>query len=147
MRPEVRLLRTIALSSLFAGSLSTVIAQTPPPKPIPAPEKPTPQTPPPPAVKPVPPAEAPKPKIPGALKEYKEVVTDKAKTETGLFTVHRIDEKILYEIPVTALNKPMLWTTEVAELPAGSGCRVAQVLGAAAGHPDQIAVAIRACAP
>ncbi len=126
MRPKVRLLRTIALSSLFAGSLSTVIAQAPPPKPVPTPEKPAPQTPPPPtapppAVKVVPPADAPKPKIPGALKEYKEVVTDKAKTETGLFTVHRIDEKILYEIPVAVLNKPMLWTTEVAELPAGLG--------------------------
>ena len=116
--------------ALFAATLSAAaFAQPPTPKPMP--EKPVPQAPPPvppttppatpPPAKTTPPADPPKPKIPGALKDYKDVVTDKAKTETGLFTVHRIEDKILYEIPVAMLNRPMLWSTEVAELPAGLG--------------------------
>ena len=129
MRPTNRLMRNLTLTALFAATLSaSAFAQNQPPKTPPTPEKPAPQTPPtpapgqPPATKPTPPAaEPPKPKAPGALKEYKDVVTDKAKTETGLFTVHRIEDRILYEIPAAMLNKPMLWSTEVAELPAGLG--------------------------
>lgn len=55
----------------------------------------------------------------GELKKYDEVVTKDAKTTTGVFTVHRIDDKVLFEIPQDALGKLMLWTIEVAKGPAG----------------------------
>ena len=56
---------------------------------------------------------------PGELKAYKDVVTADAKSESGLFDVHRIGEKVLFEIPEKALGKVMLWTTEAAETPVG----------------------------
>lgn len=57
---------------------------------------------------------------PGALKPYKEVVTADAKTQQGVFLVHRIDEKILWEIPAEMLGRDFLWQTEIAEIPAES---------------------------
>lgn len=54
-------------------------------------------------------------------RKYEDVVTDKAKTEKGIFTVHRIDDKILFEIPASALNQEMLWQTEIAQVPTGFG--------------------------
>jgi hypothetical protein len=83
-----------------------------------------PQTPPPAAAKPADgkPADAkPAPPKPGALKPYSEVITAEAKSEAGVFTVHRIGEKVYYEIPPAMLNREMLWSTEIAELPAGFG--------------------------
>ena len=35
----------------------------------------------------------------GELKKYEEVITAKAKTSKGVFTVHRIDDKVYFEIP------------------------------------------------
>jgi hypothetical protein len=68
-----------------------------------------------------PPPPRPTPPKPGALKPYKDVVTAEAKTEKGVFTVHRIEDKLLFEIPESALNREMLWQTEIAQLPAGFG--------------------------
>ncbi len=56
---------------------------------------------------------------PGALKKYDDVITKDAKTLPGVFAVHRIDEKIYFEIPQDAFNKLMLWQLEVAKGPAG----------------------------
>jgi hypothetical protein len=61
------------------------------------------------------------PKKGGELKKYGEVITAKARTSQGVFTVHRIDDKVYYEIPPDAYDKLMLWTTEVAKAPAGVG--------------------------
>src|SRR5579862_1046332 len=58
---------------------------------------------------------------PGELKAYKDVITADAKSETGLFTVHHVGEKYYFEIPASALNKDMLWKTEVEQLSAGFG--------------------------
>ncbi|MCS6885222.1 MAG: zinc-dependent metalloprotease [Acidobacteriota bacterium] len=58
---------------------------------------------------------------PSDLKKYSEVVTEKAKTAKGLFSVHRIDEKVYYEIPQSLLGRDMLWNSEVAKLPVGVG--------------------------
>jgi hypothetical protein len=55
----------------------------------------------------------------GELKKYGEVITAKARTSQGVFTVHRVDDKVYYEIPTDAYGKLMLWTTEVAKAPAG----------------------------
>ena len=58
---------------------------------------------------------------PGDLKPYKDVVTAEAKSDPGIFTVHRIGDKILFEIPAAMLGKEMLTTTEIAQLPSGAG--------------------------
>jgi hypothetical protein len=55
----------------------------------------------------------------GELKRYAEVVTAQARSSQGVFAVHRVDDKVYYEIPATAYGKLMLWTTEVAKAPAG----------------------------
>src|SRR5262245_41219570 len=36
---------------------------------------------------------------PGELKKYEDVITEKAKTTKGVFTVHRIEDKVYFEIP------------------------------------------------
>ena len=85
---------------------ATVFAQTSPP-----PDPPVQQKEPPREQRPV--------QKPGELKPYKDVVTDEAKSQEGLFTVHRIGEKVLFEIPASTLGKEMLWATEVAQTPVG----------------------------
>lgn len=39
---------------------------------------------------------------------YRQVVTDRAVTQTGMFKVHRVGERLLFEIPASELNKEML---------------------------------------
>jgi hypothetical protein len=53
------------------------------------------------------------------MKKYDDVITKDAKTSPGVFLVHRIDDKVYFEIPADALGKLMLWTIEVAKGPAG----------------------------
>jgi hypothetical protein len=52
-------------------------------------------------------------------KKYDEVITKDAKTMPGVFAVHRIDEKLYFEIPEEAFGRLMLWRTEVAKGPPG----------------------------
>ncbi|MCA1594965.1 MAG: DUF5117 domain-containing protein, partial [Chloroflexi bacterium] len=54
-------------------------------------------------------------------KPYKEVITADAKSDTGLFTVHRLDDKVFWEIPAAMLNRDMLWQTEIEQVGAGHG--------------------------
>ena len=69
------------------------------------------------------------PPIAGALptppkagpKPYKEVITDKAKTQKGLFIVHKVEDKYYFEIPYTLLNKELLCITRYSKTPAGGG--------------------------
>jgi hypothetical protein len=42
------------------------------------------------------------------VKPYKEVITAKAVSDSGLFVVHKIDDKFYYEIPMGLLDKEML---------------------------------------
>ncbi|HSI72211.1 MAG TPA: DUF5117 domain-containing protein, partial [Fimbriimonas sp.] len=53
----------------------------------------------------------------GALKKYSEIVTKKAVSQSGLFKVHRIDDKVLFEIPESMLGRQLLLQAELAELP------------------------------
>lgn len=62
-----------------------------------------------------------KPKLKHGLKPYAEVVTKEAVTDKGLFDVHKIDDKYLYEIPFDKLNKDLLWVTRIVQLPSGLG--------------------------
>lgn len=50
-----------------------------------------------------------------APRPYNRVVTSEAETRPGLFTTHRIDDKLLYEIPREALNRDMLLVTQIAQ--------------------------------
>jgi hypothetical protein len=53
-------------------------------------------------------------------KPYKEVITEKAITQTGLFTVHKVEDKWFLEIPDTLFNKEILAITRFVKSPAGS---------------------------
>jgi len=52
---------------------------------------------------------------------YSRVVTSDAKTRDGLFKVHRIGQKLLFEIPKNQLNRDQLVVVEIAKTVAGSG--------------------------
>jgi hypothetical protein len=55
------------------------------------------------------------------IKPYDEVITKDAKTDAGLFYVHRVEEKVYYEIPQDGFDLPLLWVSQIAETQAGHG--------------------------
>ena len=54
-------------------------------------------------------------------KTYTDIITDKAVSDKGLFTVHQVDEKFYYEIPDSLLGKEMLMVTRIAKTANGLG--------------------------
>ncbi len=68
-----------------------------------------PQTPP---SMPTPPKQGPKP--------YKEVITNKAVTDSGLFMIHKIDERFYFEIPDSLLERDVLIVNRITKAAAGS---------------------------
>lgn len=115
-----------SLGRVLAVSLALVIpaaAQTPP--------TPAPPTPPTPAPMPMPgtpatpgaqPTTPPRPPVrPGQPRPYGDVITKEAVSQDGLFKVHRIEDKVFWEIPAAMLGRDMLWQTEIAALPARVG--------------------------
>lgn len=56
-----------------------------------------------------------------AIKPYGKVVTKEAKTDEGLFTVHKVDDKYLYEIPDSLFGREMLMVTRIAKTANGLG--------------------------
>ncbi|HEX6964181.1 MAG TPA: zinc-dependent metalloprotease [Gemmatimonadaceae bacterium] len=52
---------------------------------------------------------------------YDRVITKDAITAHGLFTTHRIGDKLYYEIPRSALGKEMLLVTQIAKNTLGAG--------------------------
>lgn len=92
-----------------------------------------PQTPPTPAPAPQTPA-APGAQTPGAPgaggprsaastgpKPYKEVITEKAKTSKGLFSVHKVDDKYYFEIADSVLGRDIMAITRFSKIAAGAG--------------------------
>ncbi|MEX2639239.1 MAG: zinc-dependent metalloprotease [Balneolales bacterium] len=55
-----------------------------------------------------------------SLSEYQKI-TDDAETEEGLFTIHRKDSKLYYEIPDQELNKEILLVTRIVKAQSGTG--------------------------
>ena len=55
----------------------------------------------------------------GSVKPYDEIITKEAKSQVGLFRVHRIKEKLFYEIEPKQLDRDMLWVTQLEETQAG----------------------------
>jgi hypothetical protein len=53
------------------------------------------------------------------IRPYDRVITKEAKTSAGLFLVHRIKDKVYFEIPVEELGKEMLWVTQLEQTQAG----------------------------
>ena len=62
----------------------------------------------------------PKPKK-GDIQPYEKVITKDAKSDEGLFTVHKIDDSFFYEIPDSLFNKEMLMVTRIAKTASGLG--------------------------
>ena len=62
------------------------------------------------ATTPVPPAR-------GGMKAYKDVITEKAVTRKGLFTVHRVDDRWFFEIRDSILGKDILVVNRISKAP------------------------------
>jgi hypothetical protein len=81
------------------------------------------------AQEPAPPAAAPaqQPGGPGAAgssrrpRPYNQVITDRARTERGSITVHRVDERWFLEVPDSLLSRDWLLVSRIAGVPAGFG--------------------------
>ena len=56
----------------------------------------------------------------GAPKPYNEVITDKAITKPGLFTVHKVEEKWYFEIPDSLLDREIIAITRYSKVPGGA---------------------------
>src|ERR1700753_1863972 len=54
-------------------------------------------------------------------KPYTEVITDKAKSFTGLFTAHKVEDKWYFEIPDSVLGREVLAITRVSKTTTGAG--------------------------
>lgn len=64
---------------------------------------------------PTPKASAPKPSSKkGDMKAFSDVITDKAISDEGVFTVHKVDDKYYFEIPMEILDREMLLVSRVA---------------------------------
>lgn len=100
--------KTICLAFLVVTFSLTAIAQDKPVTPA-APAAATPPV--------TPPKAAPKP--------YKEVITNKAITSKGLFTMHKVEDKYYAELPVNLLGRDILVVNRVSkssvEIPKGFG--------------------------
>ncbi len=57
----------------------------------------------------------------GDIQAYDKVITKDAKTDKGLFDVHKLDGKFFYEIPDTLFNREMLMVTRIAKTANGLG--------------------------
>src|SRR5688572_6509723 len=60
---------------------------------------------------------APEPEI----RPYERVITRDAKSDDGIFTVHRLKDRIYYEIPKERLGREFLWVSQIAKTTLGAG--------------------------
>lgn len=54
-------------------------------------------------------------------KPYKDVITEKAVTQTGLFKVHRLDDKYFFELHDSIMNLEIMAITRFVRVPANKG--------------------------
>ena len=66
-------------------------------------------------------ADTTKAKPANGLKPYKQVITAKAKTQKGLFTVHKINEDYFFEISDSIMGREFMAVTRIAKAPTGAG--------------------------
>lgn len=55
------------------------------------------------------------------IKPFDKVITEDARTDKGLFTIHQVKDKIYYEIPTDQLDLDFLWVTQIAKTTTGAG--------------------------
>jgi hypothetical protein len=55
------------------------------------------------------------------LQPYRQLINAKAKTQKGLFTVHKINDDYYFEIPDSILTREFIAITRIAKTPAGAG--------------------------
>ncbi|MDB5208992.1 MAG: zinc-dependent metalloprotease [Flavisolibacter sp.] len=53
-------------------------------------------------------------------KPYAEIITSKAKTDRGLFTTHKVEDKYYFEIPDALLGREILVVNRISKAPAGA---------------------------
>lgn len=53
------------------------------------------------------------------IKPFKEIITDKAVSDAGVFTVHKVEDKYYFEIPDSMLKKEFLLVTRLTKAAAG----------------------------
>ena len=49
------------------------------------------------------------------IRPYDRVITKDAKSDDGVFTVHRIKDRVYYEIPKDRLGREFLWVSQIAK--------------------------------
>ncbi|MDP5078304.1 MAG: zinc-dependent metalloprotease [Nonlabens sp.] len=62
-----------------------------------------------------------KPAKKGEIQPYNKVITKDAKSDPGLFTVHKVDNDYFYEIPDSLFDREMLMVTRIAKTATGLG--------------------------
>jgi hypothetical protein len=55
------------------------------------------------------------------IRPYDRVITADAKTDEGIFAVHRIKDRLYYEIPKDRLGREFLWVSQIAKTTLGAG--------------------------
>jgi hypothetical protein len=55
------------------------------------------------------------------IRPFDRVITKDAKSDEGVFTVHRIKDRIYYEIPKDKLGRDFLWVSQIAKTTLGAG--------------------------
>lgn len=61
------------------------------------------------------------PSKPSPYRKYEDVITKEAVTQKGLFTVHKIEDKVYLEIPTAMLGRDFMFSSEFASLPESLG--------------------------
>src|SRR5688572_21732794 len=57
---------------------------------------------------------------PAQPRPYEQVITAEAKSDDGIFKVHRVREQLFYEIPKTELGREFLWVSSIKSNTAGN---------------------------
>ena len=68
-------------------------------------------------------------KKPENVKPYDEVITKDARSDPGLFIVHRVDNRVFFEIPIAVLGKDMLRVTQMERTPSDRFARAGSPVG------------------
>ncbi|HEX6972992.1 MAG TPA: zinc-dependent metalloprotease, partial [Vicinamibacterales bacterium] len=55
------------------------------------------------------------------IRPYDRVITKDAKSDEGVFTVHRIKDRVYYEIPKSTMGREFLWVSQIAKTTLGAG--------------------------
>ena len=112
---STQFIRTAAIAGIFLTQQFFSVAQNrrdqPPPTPATAPAAPGAGAP------AMPPMGAPK----TGPKPYKEVITGKAKSSKGLFTVHKVDDKFYFELNESLFGREIMAITRFSKIAGGGG--------------------------